>query len=135
MHAILSIITAATLFIHALFGCCWHHAHSCVRCEMASAEASPVAGGCKCHHGSQPDQQPSGPCNCQFECKGVCTYLPPQKTVADCPELGVPFSSVAIVSVLADRHLSAVGVWEQTCGQLATEPPLRLHLLHQILLI
>jgi hypothetical protein len=63
---------------------------------------------------------------------GVCTYVPPEKTQLDNPELVVPLNSVAVVGVAHLPHTTRSGPSEI---QLRLEPPLPIHLMHQILLV
>jgi hypothetical protein len=136
MNAILSILTAAALFIHAAMGCCWHHTHHCGHGDATTAGVSQPVQCCKHHHPAQHGKQPADPCKCKVECHGVCIYLPTQKTHIDAPRIVIPFNHVAVIPALADtHHLSAPFRLDGTGGALESEPPLRLHLLHQILLI
>ncbi len=135
MHAVLSHSMAALLFIHALLGCCWHHAHRSAPSESTPAQTSkPVA--C-CHHQDEgeSEQQPQAPCDGRLECQGICTYLPPQKTQIDFAQVLLPFDHVAVLPAAGSDCLAPTASWEFNCGPLDLKPPLRLHLLHQILLI
>ena len=136
MHAVLYSSMAALLGIHAFFGCCWHHAH---RCEQCPPSATQVAQQPKCcHHHQGTDEKQNGkktPCKCFLECYGVCAFLPSQKVQLDSPELIVPLDSVAVLPAFSDMQLLAASPWEVSRGPTAVSPPLRLHLLHQILLI
>lgn len=146
MHSVLTHITAGLLLVHALLGCCWHHAHGCSRCRPAAASASPACShaGCKHHnerdqarHSDRPnhdDKVPKAPCKCPTECQGVCTFLPPQKVQVARSHAPLPFDFIAAATVAPDSQLQA-GTRQTLCGLLKPEPPLRLHLLQQILLI
>ena len=149
MHAVLSILMAAALIVHAVLGCCWHHAHDCVRCDNPiahvpglTAKTSDQVACCKHHHGAGPEasegqqEQPSQePCKCRFECRGVCAYLPPQKTQIDSPELVVAFDYAIVAPMRAGVPIAPALSWELAGNLANVEPPLRLHLLHQMLLI
>src|SRR5437588_1471402 len=77
MQAFVANLTAALLFIHTVFGCCWHHAH---HCEHSSTAA--IAHGANCGHDHQHDgdaEQQERPCGCKVECLGTCIYVVPQK--------------------------------------------------------
>jgi hypothetical protein len=133
MHAILASLMAAVVSIQALLGCCWHHARLCAQCEPAVKTVQPKAC-CHRHQAKATDEpgQPK-PCNCRIECEGLCTYLPPQKTHIDVAPLPVAFDCVAILPARAESHPAPA--WEPSGGPAPAGPPLRLHLMHQILLI
>jgi hypothetical protein len=126
---------SAVLLLHAALGCCWHHAHKCDGCETASVESSAdhcEHAGCHEQHGSGCHQNPS-PCKCRVECQGVCTFLPPGKVLIDLVPL---VSSLDVTNVAfrgGDLSSARYAAWSGCCPNL--EPPLRLHLLHQSLLI
>ena len=86
---------------------------------------------CKHRHESE-SKLPQKPCKGHGECQGICTYLVPQKVQIDSPQAFAPFDLVAIV---ADTQIASAARWELACCQIEIEPPLRLHLLHQTLLI
>jgi hypothetical protein len=131
MQAFLNSLTAALLFIHAVFGCCWHHAHACGK-DCASAVTKPAP--C-CHHHQRCDdgKQPERPCKCNFECEGTCTYILPQKVKVDAPQ-SITLDLLAVLPSLADRQIEAASSWETVSSLPDWAPPLRTHLLHQVLL-
>ena len=136
MHAFLSNLMAAALLAHALLGCCWHHAHKCVQCDETTQSVSHSAACCKHDHGpSQQKQQQPTPCKCKLECAGVCTYLPTQKTQLEQPQSAALFDFAAIVPVLAGVGTPSEFTWQRTLDSAGADLPLRLHLMHQILLI
>jgi hypothetical protein len=64
----------------------------------------------------------------------VCNYLPVQKTQLDKVQFHVPIEFAPIVPASCDVHVAArLGL--ERVHESAAGPPLRLHLLHQILLI
>ena len=133
MQAFLANLTAAVLFIHAAIGCGWHHAH----CENP---AVPAFEAC-CdhhhhHHGDEdvPSQKPS-PGPCCTHCEVSCVYTVPQKVQVDAQ---VAISWIDLVTALPGVTTSQTAVpgWIATAeDERATAPPLRLHLLHQLLTI
>jgi hypothetical protein len=127
MQAFVAILTAALLFIHTVFGCCWHHA----RCSTA-AVAEPV----HCCHHHQHDS-PSGhrqkPCNCNVQCEGTCNYVVPQKVKVEAPQWFTTDVLVVLPS-LAGCHMDAASSWQAVSSLPDWVPPLRTHLLHQVLL-
>lgn len=154
MHPILSSFVAAMLSIHALLGCCWHHAQGCEVCDSVKHEAvSPelaLLTTC-CQHAAEAgrhdldrsghdqhagqEQPHRAPCKCQIECRGTCAYLltpraltgDQKSTLSDCVAMIVP----AITTGQSALPLS----WPLGNSPANSEPPVRLHLLHQILLI
>ena len=135
MQAVLPNLLAALLLLHAAFGCCWHHTHHYLGCEGTSqTAATPVA--C-CQHDCDETQQdrPLEPCRCNVECHGVCTYLPTQKVFIDGPQLVIPFDGVACLFSSTQANLAAAANGEAVCDPVSSEPRLRIHLLHQIMLI
>jgi len=59
----------------------------------------------------------------------------PQETRIDMSQAAASFDIAALVLTEADHHLSSAIAWERACHFAISEPPLRLHLLHQLLLI
>jgi hypothetical protein len=135
MHTFLSGLLAIALSVHALFGCCWHRAYSDPLCDHAIA--SVIAPAECCEHPNMPVDRnlPQTPGNHQRDCQGVCTYLPTQKTQLDVPTVFESLDLVATPTGNFDGQLSALGVTGVAHHPRSFEPPLRLHLLHQLLLI
>jgi hypothetical protein len=135
MHIFLSGLLALALVVHALFGCCWHHAHSDSPCDHVIAAAVAPADCCE-HPGTPVDgNPPNSPGNHQRDCQGVCTYLPAQKTQLDLPTV---FASIDLVATPTGSYGGqdfAPGVTGVAHHPPSFEPPLRLHLLHRQLLI
>lgn len=136
MHIVLSSLMAALLGIHAFFGCCWHHGHRCAECTPSATQVAQPAKCCHHHQGTDEKQHgKQTPCKCFLECHGVCIYVPSQKVQLDSPELIVPLDFVAVLTAFSDMQQASTAPWEISRGPTAVSPPLRLHLLHQILLI
>jgi len=123
------------LLIQAFTGWCWHCPHDQARKNGCGSHALTATDSCDhdCHHDAD-DQCSDGPCKCQLECQGFCTYLPTDKAHVDSPLLVVPFEFAALQ--LSSSSAQLVGLyWERSRDPVLHEPPLRLHLLHQIMLI
>jgi hypothetical protein len=134
MRVIVSNLTAAMLLVHALVGCCRYYEHNCGRHDFATDCVSVIAACCDHCHGR--NEAPTRPENCGFECQGVCTYLPPQKTFIDSPHSNISRDFLPLDPPLADNCLaSASFLLEQSSSWSRPELPLRLHLLHQIILV
>jgi hypothetical protein len=138
MRAILSNLTAAMLLIHALIGCCRHHEHRCVAGDRAAEGISLTSGCCHCNHSGchQQSETPPHPDNCNLGCHGVCSYLPPQRTLVDAPQLIVALDILPVDPALVSGYMVPAGACrERINGNPASTLPLRLHLLHQIILV
>jgi hypothetical protein len=133
MHSFLSHLMAGLLAMHAVLGCCWHHAHECGReCTEASLDSSDAHAD---HDTDSCDSTHSQPCNhgphaCQ---KGKCVFLRTVETGADM-SLGLDVSSHVFVAWcdLSPQMPTAV---HSLFAADALLPPLRLHLAHQVLLL
>lgn len=135
MRAILSTLVAASLLGHAIADASRHQPRQCAECNSA-AVATLAADRCRHDEGTHRREHPPGrPCNCQLDCVGGCTYLPPQKVALEATDLLSPlvvadYSAIPSVgSSLAGHSLASHGMWA------FESPPLRRHLLLQILLI
>src|SRR4029453_1998954 len=128
MHRALSSLMAAVLFIHAAFGCCWHHAHLCV--QHGAVLAAPEPTGC-CHHRHHEGRERRQlPCDCQIECQGTCAYVLPQKVRLDAPQSVASLDLIAALPLLAGAPIASASWSDMGDGPAAAAPPLRLHLLH-----
>jgi len=129
MQALVSILTAALLFIHAIFGCCWHHTHAC---EQVATVAE--ATHCCHHHQQHSDSSPfEKPCKCKVECEGTCTYVLTQKVKVEPPQT-ITIDLLAVLPSLADGQMEALPSWRAGWPPPDLVRPLRTHLLHQVLL-
>jgi hypothetical protein len=132
MHSALSIFTAGLLFIHAAFGCCWHHAHHCASHSPKFIAAERL--GCCHHHDHGDSKEQHQPCGCKIECRGSCTYLLPQKVQIESPQTVVSFDLVATLPALADAQVKSASWSHVGDSPHGAVPPVGLHLLHQALL-
>lgn len=131
MQAFVANLTAATLFIHTVLGCCWHHAHACEHGVDSTVAAQPVT--C-CHHQHDRDSTPHDqPCQSKVDCQGTCHFVVPQK-VHVAPPHWTPIDLVAVLPSLADHQLDVTPFLTSAPPLLDAAPPLRTHLLHQVLL-
>ena len=131
MQAFLNILTAALLFIHTVFGCCWHHAHACgTDCASAVIKSAPC-----CHHHQHCDDSKHSerPCKCKVDCEGTCTYVVPQKVKVEAPQ-STTMDLLATLPSLAEHQIEAASFRETISSLPDWAPPLRTHLLHQVLL-
>jgi hypothetical protein len=137
MRALLSNLTAVLLVIHAMIGCCHHHWHSDAECAAAATiSAAPCQCCDPCCGSNDESEQPSHPCDGKLECQGVCNYVPTEKTQIDASPADAAFDFAAAIPTLLGGHLAAATLsWDRAHTLNDSPPPLRLHLLHQILLI
>jgi hypothetical protein len=133
MRALLAGLTALVLFIHAASGCCWHHHHEG---EAHGGTPGTATAHCDHHrHGNEHHGQPHGPCKSGSKCQGVCTYLPVQRTQLNAPQLVVALDLVGDAAVAGCGAQRTSTSWARVCCPSDLRPPLRLHLLHQVLVI
>jgi hypothetical protein len=127
MQALVASLTAAVLFIHTVFGCCWHHAHF-----SAAVVAKPVH--CCHHHKHESDsKQQEKPCKCNVECEGTCSYVVPGRVTVEAPQW-ITIDLVAVLPTLAGRQIEAASSWEALSSLPNWVLPLRTHLMHQVML-
>ena len=138
MVATISNLTVVAVIMHALLGCCWHHAHDCARAcpGTLSAEHEHASGqAVVCDGDHQPGHSDHGRSH-SCKCDGVrCALVasPPSKA----PSVGAPWYRGAGPAAI----LPAAGLSPQR-GTLARvddggprPPSVRPHLLHQVLLL
>ena len=150
MRTLVTYLVAAALTLHMLLGCCWHHAHesSVIASEPKQAQKIeapvPVSPKRCCCHRHQPkvlvqESEPSKdkqdaprdrPESCGQKCSFVTTNRVQVDQVLDIAPLS--FLSV-VVSVESANGLTYIRL--ESRGVPAAPPPVRIHLLHQLLLI
>lgn len=136
MRAFLATLTAVLLFAHAVLGCCAHHLHACGESHGSIAVGSGNhrhSNSCGDHSAGTPDRtghEHQG----QDDCQGsTCDFGRPandryaKSGDAFCQLVALPPFAVvpALVGCQLEHDLTA------TC----VLPPVRLHLVHQVLLI
>lgn len=136
MKFLLHHIVTLTISLHTALGCCFHHAHACevTCCETPAIVAE--ACGCDTHeqdnkqHGESPRHQHGGKHQCQGD---ACVFANTGRT-AD--ELDVALYQVTGISAVVWQppqevtgRRPATESWLITTG-----PPVRAHLLFQVLL-
>lgn len=121
---------ACLITLHAVLGCCWHHAHGD---ERAASGGIAVAAHAECDHCHPGDDHasPEKPQKCRTECGSVCTFLPSQKIHFEAPLMTVALDWVIVAEAVPPATTFATIAFSRQ----RSEPPLRLHLLHQLLLI
>jgi hypothetical protein len=132
MQAFIASLMAAVLFIHTIFGCCWHHAHACEHSPPIAI--SQPAQCCHHHHNGSDSKQQHTPCRCNVDCEGACTYVVPQKVKVEAPQ-HIAIDMAAVLPSLAGESVEVTAAWKALSSPNHLAPPLRAHLLHQVLLI
>ena len=136
MQALIQILMAGVLLIQALTGWCDRSLHACI---SSGADAADVAqtDDC-CGHETSPVSEtdsPAGPCPSKSECHGVCTYVPTQEKQVDIAPKALPATFVSVESATTGADLGSSISLEALWRSAISEPPVRLHLMHQIILI
>jgi len=134
MHATFSGLMAAWMFVLAVSGWCCHPPSFCAHAEQTVAVDT--AECCK-HHDSKhhTEDEPAAPCKDRTKCQGACIYLPTEKTEFDCNQVMASIHFLATDLPCEVSQVAVLFLWERTGDRGRLEPPLRLHLLHQVLLI
>lgn len=134
LQSLMTLLITAIFVVHGLLGCCWKHQETYAVCDETKSSAEQRPCCCDHHRANQQGHSPVKPC--ELECQGLCTYLPPQKILIDAPGLANPFDSLAIIPISWDsRHMAIAFLGDRIYDSSESEPPLRLHLLHQVQLI
>ncbi len=115
-HSITSILTTAAVALHAILGCCAHHAHSCEAQEPVLAVVHRAATDCSHghHHHDESDQSEShhdglsGGCNHQHN---------DDNHHDDCDESKCSFTSVQRTNDV--EWLLTSSIWCQVLGDVA----------------
>ena len=136
MRVFLATFTAAVLFAHAVLGCCAHHEHACGESHGAVGFVDgdhPCSDACG-DHSAGGSEQTSHKHQGQDDCQGsTCDFGRPgnewdaQSRHVFCQSAAVLPSEVlpVLTGVQLEHDLGAAGVL----------PPVRLHLVYQVLLI
>lgn len=144
MRSVVSYLVVVTLALHALLGCCWHHAHEPdARLSQVEVQSTRAVESCDCHrHGARElaenDQKPPVPStpvdHSSDSCGNKCQYVAVSRVQVD---HSLDFSVLDFLpaesSVASSSEITAVRYGSD--GAPIGPPPLRLHLLHQLLLI
>ena len=136
MRAFLATFTASVLFAHAVLGCCAHHAHACGESHGAielvdGNQPGPDACGDHSAGGSEPTSHKH---QGQDECQGsTCDFGRPanEREVESCH---LSCQAAAVLPSEIPPVLTGVHLEHGVCAT-GVLPPVRLYLVHQILLI
>jgi hypothetical protein len=140
MRPVAAAITIASFCLHALFGCCAHHAHGD---EAASCGNVMVVPSHVCTHGHDHEEQAvasardcvtHAPSHTHEGCQDVaCTFVLEFKSPVTDIDLAAAFTLVAIGCTRATEPVAAVTL--TTAGsENESAPPVPLYLMNQALL-
>jgi hypothetical protein len=127
MRLFLTSLTSAMLLLQAVTGWCCHRP---VNANLG-VRTAPVAACCADCTPACPAKSPATPRHSP-QCLGVCTYVLAEKSQIDGPQSVVARDFLLVTSVVDS---SLTGHLERSWSAIELMPPLRLHLLHQIILI
>jgi len=136
MQAVFSSLLAGLLLIQALTGWC---DRSPLNCASSNADAAcSIEETACCQHDCCPageTDSPADPCSGSGECHGICIYVSSPETRIDTTQIALPIDFMAILPASVDFHVVSALALDSVWHSAISEPPLRLHLLHQIILI
>ena len=136
MQAVFSNLLAGLLLIQALTGWCDRSPHACASCRPVTADLVQIDDCCR--HDACPVGETGSPtdsCPSKTECHDICIYVPSQEMRIDTTQVALPVSFMAAMSATADAEIVASLSLDTLWHYAISEPPVRLHLLHQIILI
>ena len=134
MRAGFSSLMAFWMAILTMSGWCGHSPF-CAHGQQTLESVANADECCDCCTPMPQGERLTQPCKCQSQCQGICIYLPSQKVHLDAEQVAAVFDFAAIVDSQAEPQASSASRWDVALDLICLEPPLRLHLLHQILLI
>ena len=126
-------LMAVLLLANAVFGCCRHRMLACMLADGASTAVS-KSEGC-CQQEQEEPRESQRPCGCTVECYGACTYLPPERSDTDLADGVAPLDLVPLIHPLLTTGCDGPARPSAALPATGYSPPVRLHLLHQSLLV
>jgi len=137
MHPVAASLTAVALIVHALLGCCWHHAHLAQSAVEGGDAIRPVVHGDHVHwHDGEHDRSDDtrhhhdGDSDCD---EAQCTYAGGASRVQiQSPLTGLELPLLAPTISLVAGRLDAAYVSHTPAGD---SRGASLHLLYQVLVI
>lgn len=143
MRSFISATIVVAIALHTVLGCCWHHSHESAEVVQAKTKSTDSAKTCRCHSRSKKrSQSPERNDSQRQESKKSCPIPCGEKcdTVALSRVQHDDATVVTLVSLLytLDQSFLTPAVLTshvEVDNGLVGIPPLRLHLLHQLLLI
>ena len=133
MRVFVSSLMAVLLLANAVFGCCRHRMLACALADGASTTVS-KSEEC-CQHEQEERRESQRPCGCCVECYGACTYLPSESSDTDLAVALLPLDLVPLIDLCLTTGYEGPGWPGTVLASTGISPPVRLHLLHQSLLV
>ncbi|MBL9084994.1 MAG: hypothetical protein JNK76_24535 [Planctomycetales bacterium] len=134
MHTAFSILLAGIVTVHSVAGLCWQCAEMPAGCQ----ESPGTATVCHCHRSSEESHRSEAAfqadSDCDFECTGTCRYLQSERPTVEQPT-DMPWIAELPPEIGAIQSRSVFDVFERGALARGGHPPLRLHLVHGLLLI
>lgn len=130
MHALVSISMACLLLLQTLSGCWWQRVHEC---DSHAAASTVLAADCGCTD-CQDEDEHQGPCKNKIECRGVCSYLGPEKAQSDSAH-DVAAWDLLIVASTTPMQLRLSGQAFATVAPQEAKAAMPLYLTQSVLLI
>jgi len=130
-----SILTAVSLLMHMLLGCCWHHEHVSVERPAETAAVATFEGHATFHEEAEPECcEASGEHSHPGDsCQGPqCLTVLRDSVRVPCPDQVV---APAFVPEVAPQLDAAIQLAVEVSADSRIALPLRPHLLYQLLLI
>jgi hypothetical protein len=134
MHGLFSHVAAALLAMHTVLGCCWHHSHACAQeCKTLAIESASAHAGHDAEHEPATDSQPCHN-HGRSACKGSkCVFA---RTAENASSDVLKANLISHVFLAVDNTLpQTLAVQRPLFADDALLPSLRLHLMHQVLLL
>jgi hypothetical protein len=132
MRALVSAISAIAFLLHMWLGCCAHHLHAAEAASCAHAAEAHETHACHEHGPAAPqDESPVAPSEQPERCTGGQCMVAGVGKVQVTQELAA--APLWVAECLSSPQLGAPAADVIDTGG-PPEPPVRLHLLHQVLL-
>jgi hypothetical protein len=136
MQNLVTLITTAAFWLHIALGCCAHHAHA-TEGPACSHAAIPACEHCGHQHDGQREADTSSPANSESPdptCNHVqCVFMASGKTEVAKPSF-ICFQPHVAAELNSSTVIASLDAAALDPGGHDAQPPVRPHLLHQVLL-
>ena len=139
VHRLICNLISAALLAHVLLGCCWHHGHHGSQQSAAAAEVE-ASHDCCCAESGQEgthSQEPVGGCGHGDDgCQGArCVFVSARPGAAAAAPLVQHRDATPVAPTAADISAAHSPLCWAPSPAAGCCRPLRIHLMHQVLLI
>ncbi len=114
LHSIITVLTTAAVALHALLGCCAHHAHSGDSDQSGLKIVHSVEGDGRCSHGHHHDEAVASPSE---DVANSCNHEHDDGGQHGCDEGDCSFTPAQRISDA--QWMFASSKWCQACGDVA----------------